>query len=229
MLTNPYISKNHISQLDDRLLKVQHGLKIYQIGKRNIKNFTKFVFGVYQKDYKKKYNWESSETELDMMLQEDLHYFQNSIFIAIKSNSGKIIGTIRLSRKTTTSLPFPIEKEFGIDINTLVPDQITSPSEVWHCGRLTIDKDVVKEEGIQINAIKLFNILLLYAIKISSKNANNILVFESDGLLYKLLKSLKINAQLIGEPKEYLGSKTYPLMVLGKDFQTWYKNTGYSK
>lgn len=209
--------------LTDKLLKSEHGLMIFQVGKNNLRKFTEFVFNVYSEDYKKKYGWESTQKELEQMILEDKEHFESSIFIAMKSLSGKMIGAVKLTKKTSDAVVFPIEKEFGIDVKGLYPAEGVKPNEIWQGGRLAIDHTVVKSAGIKMNAIKMFKTIYYYVAKICSKYEDNILVSEADELAYKLQRALGTGMKIVGEGKDYLGSKTYPTMMSGKDLQNWLK------
>lgn len=207
--------------LKEDLPKIKNDLVIYQVSKNKLRHFTEFVFQVYAKDYRKKYGWKASRKDLDVMIQEDLAYADSSVFIAMKNLTGRILGSIRISQKTREDIVFPIEKDFGIDLKELYPAQGTKPHEIWHGGRLAIDQAALEEEGITMNAIKMIRTLLGYAAKIVSRHPANILVCEVDQILYKLMRALGLNARIVGEGKQYLGSMTYPVMITGQALREW--------
>jgi hypothetical protein len=208
----------------DTLLQVQDNLIVYQVAKQNLADFTKFVFNVYAKDYQQKYGWESSQDDLQYMLNEDEQYADESVFIAVKSLSGKIIATVRLSHKANPNIKFPIETEFGITVQDLYPEKGVKPNEIWHCGRLAIDKDIIKEENININTVKILKMLIYYIGDIAFQKSDNILVSESDHTSYKLMRALGFNMRIVGDGFDYLGSMTYPTMTSAKDYHAWYQN-----
>ncbi len=208
----------------DTLLQVQDNLIVYQVSKQNLPDFTNFVFNVYAKDYQQKYGWQPSQNDLVYMLQEDEQYADESVFIAVKSLSGKIIGTVRLSHKANPNIKFPIENTFGITVQDLYPEKGVKPNEIWHCGRLAIDKDIIKEENININSIKILKMLIYYIGDIAFQKMDNILVSESDHISYKLMRALGFNMRIVGDGLDYLGSMTYPTMTSAKDYHTWYQN-----
>lgn len=221
-ISNIQTSQNlEFGRKHDTLLKTTENLIIYQVGTDNVKEFTQFVYGVYAKDYKQKYGWEASQEELLEMMSEDQFYSPNAYFVAIKSLSGKTLGTVRLTKKASKDIVFPIEKEFGIDVQELYDLEGNAPNDIWHCGRLAIDKDALKEENIQMNSIKLLKALLEYVGIVNTQKQYNVLTIEADESCYKLLKVLGTNIQIVGDGKEYLGSMTYPAAVFYKDAKVW--------
>jgi hypothetical protein len=197
-----------------------HGLKVWQISAKNLKIFSEFVFNIYSKDYWTRYQNTLSQDDLHQIIQEDQIFFVNSVFIAIKTISGKIVATVRLTHKTS-NITLPIEKEFGIKTLELRTIEGTIPPEVWNCGRLAVNPDTLKENGLKVSPLKILKVLTDYIGKIAFWDMRNILVSESDERAFKLMQVLGFGMEALGEGKDYLGSLTIP--TISYAYKYWRK------
>ena len=69
------------------------------------------------------------------------------MFIVIRDSIEKeILGTFRMTLKAE-HLTFPIEDYFGVDLSKLCSTLPMQPKEVWHCGRICVDKEKLQQLG----------------------------------------------------------------------------------
>lgn len=205
---------------DKRLIRLFDGLGLYQVGRNDLAEYSKFVFQIYNRHYLKKYQWVSKKEELLAMQQSDQEQFGDSIYFAFQNFKKDYIGTIKATKRQP-NLQFPIEYEFNINVDTLCQERNLEVNEVWHLGRLAIDSEALKHQETALTSRLILRLLLHYSLSVINQKPNSLMIAESDVLIYDLFHELGINMQKVGAVKDCLGSPTYPVMVTGADIQYW--------
>ncbi|MCK8522673.1 hypothetical protein M0D21_13900 [Aquimarina sp. D1M17] len=198
-------------------------LVLSYIREKDVGEFSDFVFRLYRRHYRKKYGWEPSEEEYYGMKEEDIKRFFQSTCFAFKNNLNQIVGTIKVTYKLPADV-FPIEDEFGIDLDTIINERGLKVNHIWHLGRLAIDSALLKKEKDIIPSTLLIRELIRQTFMIVNRNKNGLIVAESDALIYTIFRELGINMQKIGPVQDCLGSPTYPVIITGEDVKSWLRN-----
>lgn len=131
---------------------------------------------------------------------EEKRYNNLSNIFVIKDHLETILGTIRVLKWNYID-KLPIEKIFGINPISVTGNAPLKP--IWHIGRFAIRKDV--------RDITLFKKLMVSAIAPICNSLNGVAFAEIDSKLLRILKLMGINATVIGDSIEYLGSETIPV------------------
>ena len=203
-----------------QLLKKYNELSLYQIGKTELSEFSRYVFQQYAYHYHKKYDWEAPASQLVEMQLEDQECFDHAHFFGFRTAQGKLVGSMKITQKAPEML-LPIEEDFQLDLNELIRKRDLKANAIWHLGRFAVDTNELRTKKIGIASKEVLRLLLIHAFEKMDKDGNDLLVAESDVLIYKLFHSLGINMQLVGEAKMYIGSPTYPVMITGQDIKQW--------
>lgn len=190
------------------------GMKLWKIGKDDILNFTLSIFNVYQNVYKEKYNSEMKELDKVEMVEEDLFYFNStaSAFLVVTDQDSRILGTSRVLKKKQ-NIKLPTEKIYNINAVDMffAGDAEKASNNLYHSGRLTIDKQALAESGIDRKYSSLIFLKLAEFVTSVMTDNDKIIIGEYDYLAFRASKKLGIYAKEISEPINYLGSVTYPL------------------
>lgn len=206
--------------IEDKFIYKKGELEFWQIGRRNLHQLTKFVYDVYDKIYSKKDWWVASAEDLKHMQDEDVIYFPYSIYFAFKLK-GKIVGTVKVTRRND-KLIFPIEEEFGININEELHSRKIETNEIWHWGRLAIDKDLlIDSKGDIVHSRKVLIPIIQETIKIITRKPENIVILELDSRINQVFKKLGINFKILGKEQMCLGSMTYPSYDTSDDLRNF--------
>lgn len=202
-----------INQLvEDKYVASYDGLSLYQIGKQNLFEFSDYVFGLYAYHYFKKYSWYPSPDDHLNMRKSDQEQFEDSVYFGFKGACQNLLGTIKATRKRKDVL-FPIEYEFNINVENIINQRELKVNEVWHLGRLAIDSKEVKKQQLQISSRQIIRYLLIHSFEVINLTPDNLIIAESDVLIYKIFRELGVNMQIVGDVKECLGSPTYPVII----------------
>lgn len=205
---------------EDQLVNQFGDLNLYQVGRKRLPEFSKFVFNIYKKHYWKKYQWMPSANELLEMQQSDAIQFKNSVYFGFKNANQELLGTIKATQKIG-NLRFPIESEFGIDLKQICKKIGEPVDEIWHLGRLAIHSERLLNQEKNLSSKQLFRLLLHYSLTCTNKSIGNLVIAESDVLIYQLFKDIGIPMKIVGAVKNCLGSPTYPVVMTGKVIRDW--------
>ena len=145
---------------------------------------------------------EDFSNEVDSVYEEELTYYEDSRIYVAKDMDGVTLGTIRVLKWNFVD-PLPIQKIFNI--NPLDHIDHRSVNEVYHFGRLAIQKDVP--------SLQLFKKLIATSIIPVCSHKHNVAFAECDAKLFRVLTLLGIEMEVIGESIEYLGSETIPVLM----------------
>lgn len=204
----------------DVCITMHDSVALYQIGHHNLPKFSQFVFEMYSYHYFKKYQWYPTIHDLYKMQQSDSEQFANSVYFGYKNSQQQILGTIKATRREK-NIKFPIEYEFNVDIDQVIKEKELEVQEVWHLGRLAIDSNTLRGEKLPINSREMLRLLLINSLSVINHQSNNLMIAESDVLIYEIFHSMGINMQIVGDLRHCLGSPTYPVIVTGDDINAW--------
>lgn len=210
-------------QTKDQLIRRFDGLNLYQIGSQQLSNFSQFVFDIYNRHYLKKYQWSSTTQELSKMQDSDRQQFNHSIYFGFKDLQQIFLGTIKATKKQE-NIDFPIEYEFNIDLDTVCQEKALVVDDIWHLGRLAIDSETLRNKNLPIQSRQMLHLLLHYSLTYINEKPNNLMIAESDVLIYEIFHELGLNMQIVGAVQDCLGSPTYPVIITGEDISTWLHN-----
>lgn len=206
----------------DACISMHDSVALYQIGRNNLSKFSQFVFEMYSYHYFKKYQWYPTIHDLYKMQQSDYEQFDQSVYFGYKNSKQQILGTIKATRGDE-NISFPIEYEFNVDINQVIKEKNLKVNEVWHLGRLAIDSNTLRAQKLPIASKQMLRLLLINSLSVINHQPNNLMIAESDVLIYEIFHNLGINMQIVGELRHCLGSPTYPVIVTGEDIDNWLK------
>lgn len=206
----------------DVCISMHDSVALYQIGRNNLSKFSQFVFEMYSYHYFKKYQWYPTIHDLYKMQQSDNEQFDQSVYFGYKNSEQQILGTIKATRGDE-NISFPIEYEFNVDINQVIEEKKLKVNEVWHLGRLAIDSNTLRAQKLPIASRQMLRLLLINSLSVINHQPNNLMIAESDVLIYEIFHNLGINMQVVGELRHCLGSPTYPVIVTGEDIDSWLK------
>ena len=142
------------------------------------------------------------------------------IFFGFKTAVGELVGTMKITRKLA-DMEFPIVSTFGIDLNQVISQKGLSAQNIWHLGRFAINRKKLKEQGVNLSSKEILRLLLINAFSKMDREGKDLLVAESDILIYQLFHELGVNMQMVGEGQDYIGSPTYPVIIAGSDIREW--------
>lgn len=224
MATNSYeVLRDLSGQLvSDRCITEYGSMALYQIGKNKLPKFSQFVFEMYAYHYFKKYQWYPTVHDLYRMQHSDEEQFGQSVYFAYKSSDQQILGTIKATRKVE-DISFPIEYEFNVDLQQVIEEKKLMVNEIWHLGRLAIDANTIRTQKLPITSRQMLRYLLMHSLSVINQHPDNLMIAESDVLIYEIFHDLGINMQIVGELRHCLGSPTYPVIVTGEDITQWIK------
>lgn len=140
--------------------------------------------------------------DVNSIYNEEVKFFENSKTYVSKTREGNIEGAIRVLKWNYSDV-LPIEKIFGI--NPLHIVGMSPLKSIWHIGRFAI-----KKEASDVN---LFKKLMVCAIAPICEQKNSVAFAECDSKLLRVLRILGIEATVIGESINYLGSETIPVCM----------------
>ncbi|OJJ20477.1 hypothetical protein BKI52_18645 [marine bacterium AO1-C] len=195
------------------------GLELWQVGRKDIAKYSEFVYNVYVDNYSKRDGWVPEEGELQYMIDEDNKQFDHSVYFAFRTPDGRFVGGSKVTNITQSSLEFPIQTEFGYDLNQFFSNENVPVNNFWHLGRVAIDKHVLKDVNSDVKSNYIIKRLLLECSRTVSQIKDNTIVAEVDALAYRICRVTGLNMRKMGEGKNYLGSFTYPAYILYSDMK----------
>ena len=204
----------------DLCITMHDSVALYRIGHNNLPKFSQFVFEMYSYHYFKKYQWYPTIHDLYKMQQSDSEQFANSVYFGYKNTQQQILGTIKATRREK-EIKFPIEYEFNVNIDQVIEEKELEVQDIWHLGRLAIDSNTLRGEKLPVNSREMLRLLLVNSLTVINHQPNNLMIAESDVLIYEIFHSMGINMQIVGELRHCLGSPTYPVIVTGDDINLW--------
>ena len=190
-----------IGSIEDRFLTEEEGgFQIWQIGKKNSQKFTDIAIKNYMQQ-----GWVKAG-DVSKMYIEDAKYAKSGVFLGIKHPKLKqIIGTLRLTLKTEETF-FIIEDHFGVNIKDLCNKLQLKPTQIWHAGRIVINKDDLVNIGFKKNfSLKLFWALFRHFYNVTSSYEDNLVIGENHEKTQRYFSMLGIPMNILGQ-KEYYPS-----------------------
>lgn len=145
---------------------------------------------------------QTTQDEIEKVYHEELKLNNSKIFASI-DNDYSIVGSVRVLKWNQMDI-LPIHKLFNIDVSKLAGSK---KGDIWHIGRFAIKK------GIDKAGFNVFKTLMVCAINEVCKSENSIALAECDAKLLKILRLLEIEAIILADSIDYLGSETIPVLL----------------
>ena len=191
---------------------------LYKIGWSELPQYTQFVFDVYRNASTDEQPWNLTQKDLNTMYREDQTYFPHSVYFGFMNAHNELIGTMKATQKTDLVL-LPAEVEYGVDVRQLSQAFGITPHNIWHCGRLAVNKQKAKAAGMASR--HLFLTLLFHSFQHITQHPGAIFLAEADKRIYDLFHQVGVPMQQIAKGKTYLGSETYPVVISHEDMLDW--------
>lgn len=159
----------------------------------------------------------AQQKDVQNIYKEELRYLKNSNFYIAKDSSGKIQGSIRVT-KWDYKTELPLQKIFKINpIDTL--DRSHNVSSIWHIGRFATSKTSTDKS--------LFKRLMVHAVRLICREENSVAFAECDRKLLRVMNLLGIETRVIGKSLHYLGSETVPISMSSEGLSGFYHKNKY--
>ncbi len=211
------LSLNNITS--SKLSARPDGLRLSLIGADRQAEFTSSVYSVYSEVFGARHGWESKKEDYEEMLRDDRNFSPDSAFLAIETIEEEIMATVRLTR-WKPGMTLPIEYEFGENVQDLVNSLSPTPSEVWHAGRLSIDKQKLSARGFpKSHSYRLLRDITAYCVQLVQPDQTVILISEADELAAKIYRKMGVRLEAIADSVDYLGSTTVPVLMRTEDLK----------
>ncbi|OJJ22004.1 hypothetical protein BKI52_08160 [marine bacterium AO1-C] len=213
--SSPFITE---CTLERTLIRNFSKLNLYKVGWSELPQYTQFVFDIYRNSFTDEQPWELTSEDLTTMYHEDQTYFPHSVYFGFMNAANELVGTMKATQKTDLVL-LPAEVEYGIDVKQLSKAFHITPHDIWHCGRLAVDKQKAKAAGVTSRS--LFLELLFQSFQHITRNPGAIFLAEADKRVYDLFHKVGVPMQQIAKGKTYLGSETYPVVISHEGMLDW--------
>jgi len=215
IMKNEYINANE-KKTRKVLALSEPDIEIWRAGENSLPEFSHTAARIYKNEYAKR-GEKVPDSDAEDIAEEDRRMFaRGAVFFVIRpANRKQILGTIRVIRKKK-NLELPIEKEFGVDLAHL------PAREIWHAGRLTVDKRVLKLNQMRrSDSFRVFQVLLALSFYPVYHAPSSILVAENDEILMRMFKTLLgLTWSHCGRPRQYLGSATHPAYITNQELNS---------
>lgn len=190
----------------DRFITSINELSVWMAGRDSLRSLCRFVVEENFSHHTEQTDCEESLTlYTESVYKEEVSYFHDSSYIVVKSESGEIVGSIRILNCDSGACRLPITKIFGSDIIDHA-GLLRKYSHIWHIGRFAVNKMYASNSS-------LFKTLMLIAILPIFQYRNGVMIAETDSHLLRVMRLLGIDAEQITDGKEYLGSFTIPVLI----------------
>jgi hypothetical protein len=178
-------------------------------GKMELEKLSKLVISVNYKHHLNQHFY--PHNEFKKIYQEDIKALGDSVFYAIYDDKDEIFASVKCQKWNHVAV-LAIEKDFNVDLRYFIHGLGFQPREVFHIGRFVIDQDKIrKSKSLRQNRLHILKLLMYFAMLPVYSNKSNIFFCECDEKLFTKLNFLGLFPQIIGEPIEYMGSKTIPI------------------
>jgi len=192
------------------LVKEFDAFSVWKItGKTELKKLSRLVISVNYKHHLNQYSY--PQNEFKKIYLEDVQALSDSIFYAIYDDKNEIFASVKCQRWNNSTV-LAIEKDFMVDLRYFIHGLNFQPHEVFHIGSFVIDQDKIrKNKSLRQRRLNILKLLMYYALLPVFNNRLNIFFCECDEKLFTKLNFLGLYPQIIGVPKEYMGSKAIPI------------------
>jgi|GEM_PF-2034241 len=182
----------------------------------DIANFTQFVFGVFYE-----HHWQSQPPveEVEACIKEDLARYPNTHFYTLKTKDKRIFGSITACLWNGEP-KLTLEREYNLNIRELIKARGLNPPQMWHLGRIAIDRNIINQDQmLKKTQGMFFKLLMTCAFSHVCTDPNNIMIAESEVQLWKVAKLLGISSEILGEARLSLGTESFPVIDTGAGLQ----------
>ncbi len=214
---SPFVQECNLEKV---LIRNYHKLNFYKIGWSELAKYTRFVYGIYANSSTDNQTWELTPEDLQTMYYEDQTYFPHSAYFAFTNFQDQILGTIKVTQKSTLVL-LPTEVEYNIDLKARCKEWDIALSDIWHAGRLAVDKKLLKQTTNNLSSRQMFLELVCQVFGHICQQPKGVFLAEADKRVMHLFRQVGINMQQVGKGRMYLGSETYPVIISHDDMLAW--------
>ena len=195
------------------IAKEGDNFEIWQIGSENAYMITRLLAQNYYQS-----GWITYLEELEKMYLEDQRYAPYGIFVAIRDSIEKdILGTFRMTLKAD-QVSFILEKDFGIDLKQLCHSLPSPPQEIWHCGRISVDKEKLLQLGYsKKDSFLLLKIMMKCMYRIAGKDLSNIMLGENLATTQRLYSMMGFPMRVLAEKEYFSGVRVYASYMRATD------------
>lgn len=187
---------------------------IGQLPEQNLYELASFVVSENYKHHVKERSDANFLSEIEIVYQEEIRYFNRSRIFVAKNSEDTIIGAIRLMNWDRKEV-LPIQKLFNIQsLENISPAD--SEVAIWHIGRFAVSADIDR------HGLYLFKMLLLYALYPICECEKGIVFAECDCKLLRTMQLMGIDVKNLGESIIYLGSGTTPVYATAEDLMFFF-------
>lgn len=156
--------------------------------------------------------------EVEHVYNEEKGLINQSRILIARNESGKIIGSIRITQWDRMS-KLPLEELFGLNpLDLAISNGITA---FWHIGRFSISKGSIS------STILLMRMLMIYAIYPIVNEVTGCLLAEVDRKLFNVLGKLGIIVSQLAPSINYLASETIPVYSTSEAMMSFYNRNKY--
>lgn len=201
----------------DKLISQTKDYAIYLLDRKNIMELATFVVEENYIHHKSEMMAADHQSEIDVICEEEEKYKDQSEIYVVRDNFHRIIGSIRVFLWNHIQM-LPMEKIFGINPAETIPGG--ADIQFWHIGRFAI------KAFAGISTLTLFKQLMGLALRPVFMNAGSCMIAETDSRLLKVVNMMGIKTTQLGEPVEYLASKTVPIYSNPEDMKGFYDHYG---
>jgi len=195
-----------------KLLQSFEHFGLWKIERQDLAEFTKFVLRV---NYEHHLQTQVPLDEIEMRIKEDERHFSDTHFYVLKTVCGQIFGTINACLwNGKDELAF--EREYNLNLKTLINTLGLNPPQIWHIGRFAIDRKFVNQNETLGTFQKIYFKLLMTSVLVHvCTHSDNLMIAECDRKLQKILVKLGIVSQELSNGHMIMGSETLPILNTG--------------
>ena len=188
------------------------------IGQQELDTFSRFVYRVYEANNAGDLGWEPNEEEVREFIEEDEAYFPSSLYVAFKTWGEVLLSTLKITQYKP-ALTFPIQKQFGIEVEDLAKRYGASTDQFFHLGRLCVDKARLPNGGP--GSRELFTRMLYRCLFFTTWVRSGHIFAEAAEPAVMLFEQIGLPMDLVGDPQFHTGTQTYPVVIPPRVITAW--------
>lgn len=194
--------------------RFEDGLELWEICSDRITEFSLAVYSVYADHSRQRDLWETGFIEYGNILKQDILYGDVARYFAITGAGGKPIVTTGRVMKKRPGVVVPTEAVFGLDVVGEALRRNIPETEVYHGGRLTVNKKVLADLGFpKSKSAELFVRIHAYCMASLQPAARCVFVGELDRLALRIYRFNGIPTETLGDAVDYHGWPAYPVLI----------------
>jgi len=202
----------------DKLLFVFKEIYLYQLCKKSIPDFIRFVLMTNYYTHQGNVDLIGINRELSEAIEEDIIHYELGYYFAVKNQNNEIIGGIKAIEMDKVLL-----SDFLSNINIRTDIVTLDAPHVWLIGRFVVDSRVfAKNKYLLPYRNSVYKLLMLEVIGLLKNNPQDLLIAEIDTCLLRKFRLLNIVMTQIGKPRLLYGSYASLACIRIKDLMQFY-------